>query len=63
MDVRDGFGYSAYSELGKNQLSKEVYGEEVRKITERIDRRMILEDLQHRYEGLKERITLVRSYL
>jgi hypothetical protein len=24
---------------------------------------MILEDLQHRYEGLKQRITLVRSYL
>jgi len=24
---------------------------------------MILEDLQHRYEGLKQRIALVRSYL
>jgi len=24
---------------------------------------MILEDLQHRYEGLKQRTTLVRSYL
>jgi hypothetical protein len=24
---------------------------------------MILEDLQYRYEGLKQRITLVRSYL
>src|SRR5215470_18368324 len=24
---------------------------------------MILEDLEHRYEGLKHRITLVRSYL
>jgi hypothetical protein len=24
---------------------------------------MILEDLQHRYEGLKPRIALVRSYL
>jgi len=24
---------------------------------------MILEDLQHRYDGLKQRITLVRSYL
>jgi len=24
---------------------------------------MILEDLEHRYEGLKQRITLVRSYL
>jgi hypothetical protein len=25
--------------------------------------RMILEDLQHRYEELKQRIALVRSYL
>jgi len=24
---------------------------------------MIIEDLQHKYEGLKQRITLVRSYL
>jgi len=24
---------------------------------------MILEDLQYRYEGLRQRITLVRSYL
>jgi hypothetical protein len=24
---------------------------------------MILEDLQHRYEGLTQRISLVRSYL
>jgi len=24
---------------------------------------MILEDLEHRYEGLKPRITLVRSFL
>jgi hypothetical protein len=24
---------------------------------------MILEDLQHRFEGLKQRISLVRSYL
>jgi hypothetical protein len=24
---------------------------------------MILEDLEHRYDGLKQRITLVRSYL
>jgi len=24
---------------------------------------MILEDLQYRYEGLKQRISLVRSYL
>jgi len=24
---------------------------------------MILEDLQHRYEGLNQRVTLVRSYL
>jgi hypothetical protein len=31
--------------------------DELRKIS------MILEDLQHRYEGLKQRITLVRSYL
>jgi hypothetical protein len=27
------------------------------------EKSMILEDLQHRYEGLKQRITLVRSYL
>jgi hypothetical protein len=24
---------------------------------------MMIEDLQHKYEGLKERLTLVRSYL
>jgi hypothetical protein len=28
-----------------------------------LEEKMILEDLQYRYEGLKQRITLVRSYL
>jgi hypothetical protein len=28
-----------------------------------LEEKMILEDLQHRYEGLKQRISLVRSYL
>jgi hypothetical protein len=28
-----------------------------------LDEKMILEDLQYRYEGLKQRISLVRSFL
>jgi hypothetical protein len=28
-----------------------------------LEEKMILEDLQYRYEGLKQRISLVRSYL
>jgi hypothetical protein len=28
-----------------------------------LEETMILEDLQYRYEGLKQRISLVRSYL
>jgi len=28
-----------------------------------LEKNMILEDLQHRYEGLTQRISLVRSYL
>jgi len=28
-----------------------------------LEENMILEDLQYRYEGLKQRISLVRSYL
>jgi hypothetical protein len=32
-------------------------------ITNFLEEKMILEDLQYRYEGLKQRITLVRSFL
>src|SRR5579859_1845367 len=57
--VRDGFGYSSGANFweARKQRSSEA------KKNGKSENEMILEDLQHRYEGLKQRITLVRSYL
>src|SRR5579859_4870195 len=52
LDVRAGFSYSAWRFIARPQSGRHFSEEN-----------MILEDLQYRYEGLKQRIALVRSYL
>src|SRR6266852_667934 len=62
--LRPCFGYSVADELEAREINE---ADEVKKAEGKLllglAIRMILEDLQHRYESLKPRITLVRSYL